>query len=544
MKRWYLLVTLLVLLSALTACVAPAAPAAAPESGAAASAPEAPAAAPARTRLVVAAPLMADNLDAHQSYGGGAADMEQVGQALARIDSATGALIPDLAESLTFSDDGTVLTVKLPADAKFSNGDPLDAQALKDSWLRYKEISPYGADLEALVDIQVIDATTMQATFNAPPAPLFAVLETSYGGAWNIAKATEMGNEAFALAPIASGPFAVKEFTPSSDLLMVRNENYQTNLPFVDNKGPAYLTEVQVRAISEEMTIAGELETGAVDIIINTPSAALDRMRANPDIQIFEVASPGYTGLVMNHQSPFFSDVQVRQAVAQAVDRDALVKVLGDVTSAQYAFINQSMIGYSADADSYAQTRYPYNVEAAKAALAGAGWTDSDGDGILDKDGQPFSVALMVSAVNSDAQLAGQVLQGQLKAIGIDLQIDQQDPRTGREAMVAGDFDMGFDVVAWRDADIFSLVFAAPFWNFAKYDNPVSVEKMDAARHFLDPTERGAAYAELQKMWLDDVVELPLWQYKRFMAARTWVKGLIVNPTTGALFLNDVTIEE
>ena len=87
------------------------------------------------------------------------------------------------------------------------------------------------------------------------------------------------------------------------------------------------------------------------------------------------------------------------------------------------------------------------------------------------------------------------------------------------------------------------FAFAADFWNFPKYDNPTSVEKMDAARHLLKPAERTAAYAELQKIWLEDVVEIPLWQSKLYIAARSWVKGLNVNTVTGQIFLNDVTVE-
>jgi len=538
MKRQPFILTLLLLLAVLAACVAPAAPDA-PSTGESTAETTST-----RTRLLIAAPQVAAILDAHQSYDGGHIDVEQVGQALIRIDSESGALIPDLAESWAFSEDGKTLTITLPADAKYANGDVLDAQALKDAWLRYKEISPFAVDLEALTDIQVVDATTVNAIFADPPAALFAVLASSYMGPWDVAVAQTVGNEAFAAAPVASGPLVVKEFTPGSDLLMVRNDLYQTRLPFVQNKGPLHLAEVQVRAIAEEVTLAGELEAGTVDLVVNAPTSAIDRLRANPDIQLYEATLPGYTGLVMNHQRPQFADVLVRQAIAQALDRTALVKVLGSVAAPQYAFLNQAMFANSPEMESYAQERYPYNVESAKAMLTEAGWADNDSDGIVEKDGAPFSVELLVSANDSAVQLVSQVLQTQLKAIGIDVQISQQEPKAMRETMVAGEYDMGFETIGWADPDIFSLAFAADFWNFPKYNNPVSVEKMDTARHFLDPSERSAAYAELQKIWLEDVVEIPLWQRKSYVASRTWVKGLVVNPVTGMVFLNDVTIEE
>ncbi|WP_129673009.1 ABC transporter substrate-binding protein [Candidatus Chloroploca sp. Khr17] len=545
MRHWQFAIISLLVLGVLVSCGAPATstapPTQAPEATNAAAATAAPTVA-ARTRLVAAAPQLPDILDAHQSYDGAQLDVEQIGQTLVRIDSETGALIPDLAESWSFSDDGTVLTIVLPEGAAFSNGDPLDAQALKDSWLRYKEISPFGSDLESLAAINVVDATTVEATFTAPPAALFAVLETVYGGPWNVALARQVGDPAFAINPIASGPLVVAEFTPGSDLLLVRNDNYQTNLPFVENKGPLHLTEVYVRAIPEDTTLAGELETGAVDLIMNVPASAIERLRANPDIQLYELARPGYTGLVMSHQHPLFSDLRVRQAIAYAIDREALSTVLGDVAAPQYAFINQAMIAYSPEAEAYAQQQFAYDLAAARATLAEAGWADSNGDGIVEKDGQPFAVELLISD-DSVANLAAQVLQSQLKEIGIDLTIVVQDAKLVNETLTAGDFDLSFDVIGWRDPDIFALAFGAPFWNFAKYDNPASQAQLEAARQILNPAERSAAYAELQKMWVDDVVEIPLWQNRRFVAARTWVKGLIVTPTTGQVFLNDVMIE-
>jgi len=534
MKRWQWMITLLVLLCTLAACVAPA------SSGEAAAGKPAIAT---RSRLIVGEPALTDILDAHQSTNSSYMDIEQIGQALLRIDTKTGELIPDLAESLSFSPDGKAWTIKLPANAKFSNGDPLDAQALKDSWLRYKEISPFGSDLEALNDIKVVDATTMEAHFKNPPAALMVVLETAYGTAWDIAAAKAAGKEAFATSPVASGPLAVKAFTPNSELLLVRNENYHTNLPFVQNKGPLHLAEVQVRAIPEEVTRAGELEAGSIDLLFDAPVSAVERWKTNPDIHIIEVLRPGYTGLVMNHKRPQFADVKVRRAIAQALDRTNLVKPLGAAVAPLYAFLTPAMLDYSPEIETFAQKRYAYNVDTAKAALADAGWKDTDGDGIVEKDGKPFAVEMLVNANDSSLQLVSQVLQTQLKAIGIDVQLRQQEPKAMGEVMTAGEYDMGFDIIGWRDPDIFSLAFAADFWNFPKYNNPTSVEKMDAARHLLKPAERTAAYVELQKLWLEDVVEIPLWQSKLYIAARTWVKGLNVNSVTGQIFLNDVTVE-
>jgi len=534
-KHLQFLLALLLLSSVVAACVAPAA---APQTGAAEAA-----SAPTRTQLLVAEGAAPDMLDLQQGYGGDRISTEQVGQPLVRIDSATGQLVADLAESWQFSADGKTLTIKLPAGAVYSNGDPLNAQALKDAWTRYKTISPFAIDLEALTEMNVVDETTLDAIFAAPPAASLVALATAFMAPWNAAEATKVGNETFANAPVASGPFKVQEFIPGSELTLVRNESYQTHLPFVQNQGPLHLEEVHVRYIPEPATIASELEAGTVDLVTNLPPSAVERFRSNPDIQLYEVNQAGYRGLLMNLQRPQFADFQVRQAIAKAVNREEIVKALGSTAAPIYAFINSAMVAYSAETESYAQTLHPQDVEAAKSLLSEAGWADSDNDGIVEKEGAPFAVEFLIPSNNEAQKLASQVLQAQLKTIGIDIQIKELDSKAAYEELTAGNFDLSFENVAWPDPDIFALVFGAPYWNFGRYENPALIEQLDTARHLLDPAERTAAYAEIQKVWLDEVVQIPLWQNKRYVATRTWVKGLVVD-ATGAIYLNDVTIEE
>ena len=289
--------------------------------------------------------------------------------------------------------------------------------------------------------------------------------------------------------------------------------------------------------------MASELEAGTVDLLTNLPPSAVERFRSNPEIQLYEFNQPGYRGLLMNLTRPQFAELRVRQAVAKAVNREEIVKALGSTAAPTYAFINAAMVAHSADVDSYAQALHPHDVAAAKALLAEAGWADSDSDGIVEKEAAPFTVEFLIPSNDEAQKLASQVIQAQLKLIGIDIQIKELEAKAAREELSAGNFDLSFENVGWPDPDILSLVFGAPYWNFGRYENPALVEKLDAARHLLDPAERTAAYAEIQKVWLDDVVQIPLWENKRYVATRTWVKGLIVDPN-GAIFLNDVTIEE
>lgn len=516
----------------LTSCVAPAAP----TGGSGANAP----AAATRTRLVVGVPNLPDILDAQQAYDLSPVSTEQIGQPLVRIDPTTGQLIPDLAKSWTFSADSKTLTLTLPAGAVYSNGDPLDAQAVAAAFLRNKEVSPYASDFAALSDVKAVDATTLKLSFDQPPAAFLTVLNAASGGPWDAEAAKKAGKEAFAKAPIASGPMMVKEFTPGGELLLVRNPHYQTNLPTVENKGPLHLEEVLVRIIPEDLTLAGELEAGTIDLIVNAPVSAIERLRSNPDIKVSEARRPGMFGLVMNLKQPVFADVHVRQAIAKAVDRDALVKVITGAVPV-HTFITAGMVAYSADMESYGQKLHPHDVAAAKALLAEAGWQDSNGDGIVEKDGKPFTVEFLIETNAVMQEQVSQVLQSQLKAIGIDLKISQMERNALWDAKTAGKFDIGIESYGWPDPDILSIVLGGKFWNHAHFDNPAVIDALTAARYIMDPAKRTAAYADIQHQLLDQVIEIPLWQGTFYVAARANVQGLLI-PENFRVYLNDVTV--
>ncbi|MCB0183998.1 MAG: hypothetical protein KDE31_07035, partial [Caldilineaceae bacterium] len=126
---------------------------------------------------------------------------------------------------------------------------------------------------------------------------------------------------------------------------------------------------------------------------------------------------------------------------------------------------------------------------------------------------------------------------------GIDLQINQQEINATWETKSAGDFDMGIENYGWADPDILSVVLGAPFWNHANFDDPAVIDAMTTARYIMDPTERTAAYAEIQRQLLDEVIEIPLWQGTFYVATRTNVAGVLF-PGSFQLFLNDVTVTE
>ncbi len=502
-----------------------------------------PAPPPGRTQLIIAVAEEPDVLDTQQASWTALPHM-LISQPLVSFDMEMKNLVPDLAESWEVSEDGKVITWKLPKGYKYSNGDPLDAQALADAWKRYKEISVYAEDLAPIIEMNVIDETTLEVVHDNPPAFMWAVLTSDYGAPWDAAEAARIGDEQFGRKPVASGPFKLKEWVEGSHILLERNDYYRTHLPFVKNQGPPLLEEVLIRFIPEGLTRLSELEAGTVDLITDVPVSEVARLKEDPNIRLLDSPTPGMTYLVFNSQRPPYDDVRVRGAIASAINRDDLVTALAGTVDPQYAFLAPAQICYSEEMQQYAKELHPYDVEAAKALLAEAGWTDTNGDGIVDKDGQPFTAELLVPTDDPIREKIGVVVQAQLQAIGLDVSIATYESAYIRDITEGGDYDLALQRVSWNDPDILIYMVTDQGRNYGHYQNPEVEEKLMEARYIMDLKERTAAYTEVQKTLIDDVVYIPLFSRKDYVALRTWVKDLVYHRLLfGTMFLHDVTIE-
>ncbi len=453
-------------------------------------------------------------------------------------------LVPDLATSWEISDDGLIITWHLPEGYTYSNGDPLDAQALKDSWERYKEISPYAADLEPIVEMNVIDETTLETKNSVSPAFMMAVLASDYGSPWDAAEAGKIGDEAFGRTPIGSGPFYLKEWVEGSHMILARNENFKTLLPFLENKGPAYLEEIKIRFIPEDLTRASELEAGTVDIVLDLPVSEVERFKNNPNVVVYETKTPGYAYVVFNHYRPPFDDVKLRMAVSMAINRDELLKTLDNTVEAQYSYLAPAMLCYSEEMQQKAKDQYAFNVENAKAMLAEAGWSDTNDDGVVDKDGQPLAVTLVNSSDDVRRDKIGPVIKAQLEAIGIAVEINMYAGGADREVFLSGDYDIGLNRTSWPDPDILTYIVGLSGDNYAHYASDAVDAKLEEARYIMDLDARTEKYNEVQQILIEDVVFVPLYSPLSYSGVRKEVKGLVYHTNYGLIYLNDVTIEE
>lgn len=500
---------------------------------------EEPAITETRKRFVIAQTEEPELLDVQQ------ASWSQIGtylisQPVVMYDFDMKSILPSLAKDFTISEDGKVITFHLLEDYVFSNGDPLDAQALADSLWRYAELTVYPEDLAALEATNVIDDTTLEVVFSEPMATVWLNFSTEWFAPFNVDEAERVGNDAFGRNPVASGPFKLEEWVEGSHMLLTRNENYRSELTLVENQGPPLLEEVMIRFIPEALTRVSELEAGTVDFAYDIPPSELERLEADPNVEIIEVPTSGVAWLTMNYEHPPLDDVRVRRAIAMGINRDDLVKATGDIVDPVYSYLAPVQICHSEVAEQYGQEQLPYDVEGAKALLAEAGWTDTDGDGLVDKDGEALVLELLTPSDDAPREKSAPVLQDQLKAIGISLEISSMPYDYITSALFEGeDYAIAFEEESWPDPDCLSW-----WYEYPRYDNPDLLDLYDKGRYTPNLEERCLVYDDIQKTMMDDVFGIPLFSSRMYSGIRTYVKDMVFHKAIEAMLLGDTTIQD
>ena len=453
-------------------------------------------------------------------------------------------IVPDLAVSWEVSEDGTVIIFHLSKDAKFSNGDPLTAEVIKKSIERYKTISPYAEDFADVERIEVLDEYTVKLILKRPAPYLWAVLVTVYGAPVNANVAEKVGDAEFNRNPVGSGPYKLVEWVRGSHVVLERNEYYKTNIPFVKNKGPnPYIDKVIIRFIPEDLTRIAELEAGRVHIVRGVPLTEVKRLKENPNIQLYETLSPGIHYIMVNVLKEPLNDVRVRKAIMLAINRDEIATVLEGNVVPWYSFLSPTNLCFNKTVEELAEKLYAYNLEKARELLKEAGWVDTDGDGIVDKNGVPLKLTLLSAVDDPALKKAAPLIQAHLAKVGIAIEIKEYTYDYVRSLTREWNFELALRRFSWADPDILIYLVHSEYGNYT-YSNPEVDRLLELGRGVVDMTERTKVYSKVQEILLEDLPLIPLFVLKEYTAVSKNVKGLIVLPPYGTLIINDAWIEK
>lgn len=424
-----------------------------------------------------------------------------------------GTFYPGLATSWEINDDSTEYVFTLKEGVTFHDGTPFNAEAVKFTFDRIADpdtasqlaislLGPYESST-------VVDEYTLQVNFSSPYAPFLNSLSTPYLAPTSPTAVEELGDEYGLSMVVGTGPFKLESYTPDSEVVLTRNEDYTWGAEDVYGMtGPANFSTVRFVIIQEPATRLAALESGEVDFIDDVPELDVARLTEDPNITIEQIEQPGHGySLMMNFEQAPTDELAVRQAIAMAIDKQSLIDVVfNGFGTPGCSALTKVMFGYDAATCDY----LPYDPDQSMAILEEAGWVDTDGDGIRERDGEPLAIQHWYRADSPLNNSLATFLQADLAAVGIDMQLNGASQSGYFDAVRAGEHNTQGWWDTWTDPDGLRVLFHSSNADGGTNRNRYRSEEMDAlldeAAGISDPAARAEVYAEIQKLAADDAV--------------------------------------
>lgn len=343
------------------------------------------------------------NIDPHSAYCGWACMRYGVGETLMKINDSM-ELEPWIAEKYEVVDNLT-WKITLKDGVCFSNGKACDAEAVKKCLEDLVAVHERAAgDLK----IASIDAdglvVTIHTTEECPS--LMNYLSEPYGCIIDVDEGvTDNG------IVVGTGPYVAVDLVTDDHLNLVKNENYWD--------GDVNIDEITVRTISDGDTLALALQSGEINAAYGMAYASYP-MFENDNYQFTSVQTSRSFYVQMNYASPVVKDDAVRKAIAMGIDKESFVNVLLN----GYGYVATGAFPDTVEFGGSSLKTDTYDTEGAKAVLEEAGWVDSDGDGIREKDGQKLTIKWLTYPSRQELPLLAESAQSTLKDIGMDVQIN------------------------------------------------------------------------------------------------------------------------
>jgi peptide/nickel transport system substrate-binding protein len=460
-------------------------------------------------------------------------------------------LQPGLAERWEVSPDGKEYTFHLRRNAKFHDGTPVNAAAVRYTFDRsvdpkYRPQNSYPATLMVAYErTEVIDDYTAKVILKEPQANfLQSAIARSYLGIVSPTAAERLGVPAFGENPVGSGPYRFVEWVRGSHVTLERNPDYAWTPPIFEHQGPPLIDRVTFRFIPEHSTRMAALESGEVNAIEGVPEADQARLQSDPRFEVLEFRKNGTTGRIdLNNAVPPTNERAVRIAINQAIDKEAINRnVYYGVHVPTRSILEEKMWAFNPSALLPA-----YDPELAKRTLDEAGWRLGP-DGIRQKDGRRLE---LLGFAWYDIRPA-EVVQSQLQAIGIKLSVEKMSRAAGIERVNGLDWHLYFHQPwGWTNEDPHILytnfhssnVPPRADSNRNKVNNPELDKLLEEEYQTLDATKRQELYFRAQEMVAREAVAVPLISMYRNVAVRKGVHGIKSDIRGTYRYLHDVWIE-
>ena len=420
---------------------------------------------------------------------------------------------PDLVDTYENIDEST-WQFKIKEGVKFHNGETMTADDVVASiqWAQgFAEVNLYNSDI---VSITKVDDLTVEIKTDGPDAMLLSNL-CHHGNAIVPKSLIDSGHD-FNTDPVGTGPYKLVEWKRGDSLTFEAFEDYF--------KGPAKIKNMTWKIIPEGSSRTIALEAGEVDFIVEVESMDADRLKENSDITVLQYNDTSHNWLMLNNEAPGLDNQNMRHAINSAIDKESVVTVAyNGMATASWTMTPSNFPGTTEEnADTY-------DVEKAKEYL--------DASGV-----DPSSVTFSIITSDDTKKRAAEVIQANLKEIGIECTIESMDLATYLSATTEGNYSACIGGYNTTDQLIYckGLFHSESIGgsNRARLSDPKVDELIEEAMVTLDADERQKIVEELNAYLNELCVHIPLWQPIALRAYNAKLKGVEINAVGNLYFQN------
>ncbi len=413
--------------------------------------------------------------------------------------------IPGLARSWEISDDGRLYTFELNPRATFSDGTPVRASDVVFTLTKIADPKSEAVQIVGsfehldLSKTRAIDEHTVVVAFRQPLATQLIRFNDVNVLPEHVYAKGDFRNDYNDIA-VGSGPYRLVRHVPGKEIVVERRADYWGEKPHIQT--------VVFKIIGEHNTAWNAIKLGEIDetyVVSDTWQRERTSSSLARTLEFTRFYTLSYNYIAWNNRTPLLGDKRMRRALAMCIPMDSVIQDLYHGTA-------RAMTGpFTPDEYAY-NPNVPairYDPDGAKRELASMGWLDTNGDGVLDRNGKPLAFSILMMTGNATTKQFGQALQDEMKRIGIDVELEMLEGAMAIQRIIAGNYEAAY--LGWDldpDPDPFGLFHSSQMpprgQNFVFFSNPEVDRIIDEARQEIDLSKRKELYWRLHEILVDE----------------------------------------
>lgn len=437
---------------------------------------------------------------------------------------------PELAKDWEISDDGLTYTFEIHEGVTFHDGEPLTADDVAFTFNVFIDedyTGPRAGYFRALEEVEALDDTTVEFRLSEVDARFLANLgfgimpEHILGDV----AAEDFEEHDFTSNPIGSGPFKFEEWVDGQYVQLEANEDYWEGAPKLDR--------ITISVVGDQNAMMAQLEAGDIDIA-TVPATDFETANGWDEEGLISLRSTlgyQYNYMGFNTRLDMFADVETRQAITHAIDRQTLIDEIGQ-GQGEVAHGPVSPLSWAYPDE---MPEFPYDIDRAKELLAEAGWEEG-ADGILERDGERFEFTIKTNSGNQIREDIAVILQSMLNEVGIDVSVEFVEWGAFLDQVYPPNWDFDVIILGWAlgtDPDPRAIWHSEEIeqgQNYTGYSDPEVDKLIDENVKIVDQDERAEALGEIFSRIAEAQPYTFLYYPNDLVAVPTNLEGFIHHP--------------